>query len=77
MPAKSYHVVPDLDEGWNVKRGGSTRASKRFATKQEAIVWGREQSKRRGTEFVIHRQDGTVEWIGFNGNDAPAPLKTM
>ncbi len=71
MAAKSYHVVPDLDEGWNVKRGGSRRASRRFATKKEAILWGRELSERRGTEFVIHRKDGTIEWRGSRGNDAP------
>ncbi len=71
MIEKSYHVVPDLDEGWNVKRGGSRRASKRFATKKEAIVWGRELSMRKGTEFVIHRKDGTVEWMGSHGKDAP------
>ena len=47
MPKKSgsHHVVPNADGGWDVKKGGSNRASGHFDTKQEAIDAGREISR--------------------------------
>ncbi len=47
MPKKSgsHHVVPNADGGWDVKKGGSSRASGHFDTKQEAIDAGREISR--------------------------------
>ncbi len=61
MSLEAYHVIPNPDGGWNVKKGGSTRASKHFSTKEEAVSWARELSARKEFEFVIHKEDGTVE----------------
>lgn len=71
MARKSHHVVPDPTRGgWNVKKGGSVRASRHFDTKQDAVSWGRTVSEKQGTEFVVHRKDGTVERKTSHGGDS-------
>ena len=77
MAKKTHHIVPDPDGGWNVKRGGATRASKHFDKKQDAINWGRQISRKQDSEFVVHRKDGTVEHKGSHrGNPLPSRGKT-
>ena len=61
MSAEAYHVVSNPEGGWNVIKGGSKRATKRFDTKDQAVSWGLLVSKREGSEFVIHKKDGTIE----------------
>ena len=65
----SHHVVPNPDGGWDVKRSGASRASRHFDTKAEAVDAGREISTNQRTEFVIHRQDGTIQRKDSHGND--------
>lgn len=60
MSKKTHHVVPDPSGGWNVKKTGATRASKHFDKQQDAVAWGKEISKKQGSDFVIHKKDGTV-----------------
>ena len=74
MARKSHHVVPNPDGGWNVKKGGSSRASKSFQKQQDAIDWGREVSRNQGSEFVINRRDGTIRRKASHGRD-PYPPK--
>ena len=71
---KSYHVVVSTSGGWNVKKSGSSRASKNFSTKDDAVNWGREISKNHGTEFVIHGRDGRIQQKDSHGNK-PIPPK--
>ena len=59
--AEIHHVLRSLDGGWSVWREGAKRASKRFDSKKEAVLWGRSISQKQGTDFVIHRQDGKVQ----------------
>lgn len=61
MSKNSYHVVPVQDGGWSVKRAGATRASKTFAVKIDAIVFGKQLSTNHYTELIIHRKDGTIQ----------------
>ena len=56
----SHHVVPNPDGGWDVKRGGSERASSHHETKQQAVDHGREVSRNQGTELRIHNRDGRI-----------------
>jgi len=76
MPKKSgsHHVVPNADGGWDVKKGGSNRASGHFDTKQDAIDAGREISRNQGTEFFIHGKDGKIQRKDSHSND-PFPPK--
>jgi hypothetical protein len=57
----SYHVIADPRGGWSVIRGGAERASKHFASQEEAVLWGRQLSQDHRTEFFVHRDDGTVK----------------
>jgi len=67
--AKSHHVVPAPQGGWNVKKAGSDRASVHTETKKEAVDLGREISRRQGTEFVIHGKDGVIQQKDSHGHD--------
>ena len=67
--SNSHHVVPNPDGGWDVKRDNALRASRHLPTKKEAVDVGRTISQNQGTEFVIHRKDGTIERKDSHGND--------
>jgi len=71
---ESHHVVPSSDGGWDIKRGGASRASAHFNTKQEAVNRGREISRNQGTELRIHNLDGKISGSDSHGND-PCPPK--
>ena len=71
---KTHHLVPNSKGGWDVKRGGSKKATVHAKTKAEAEKIGREISKRQGTEFVIHGLNGRIQRSDSHGND-PCPPK--
>jgi Uncharacterized protein conserved in bacteria (DUF2188) len=76
MPRKgpeTHHVLPNPDGGWNVRRGGSDRASSHHDTKREAIDAGREVSRNQGTEFRIHNRDGRIASSDSHGGDPNPP----
>lgn len=73
MSKKSHHVVPAPDGGWNVKKGGTDRASKHFEKKSEAVDWGRDLSRSQKSEFVVHRRDGTIQAKDSYGKDPLPP----
>ncbi len=73
---KTTHVVPSKKSGWSVKKGGAKKASKNFETKQDAVDYGRQLSKERRSEFIIHRKDGTIQKADSHGGDpCPPPDK--
>ena len=69
----SHHVVPSEDGGWLVKRSGSKRAFRRFATKTEAVKAAREISVNQNTELFIHNKDGKIELKDSHGSDSFPP----
>ena len=71
---KSHHVVPNPDGGWDVKRGGASRASSHHDTKREAIESGRSVSRHQATELRIHNKDGRIASSDSHGCD-PYPPK--
>ena len=75
MARKTHHVVPNSDRGgWDVKRGGASKALKHFDTKKDAEQYGREVSRNQRTEFLIHGKDGKIQRSDSHGND-PYPPK--
>lgn len=70
---ETHHVVPNPDGGWDVKRGGASRASSHHDTKQDAIDRGREISRSQRTEFRIHNKDGRIARSDSHGNDPFPP----
>lgn len=71
---KTHHIVPNPKGGWDVKRGGTSRASSHHDTKQEAVNRGREISRNQNTELRIHNKDGRISGSDSHGND-PFPPK--
>lgn len=71
---ETHHVVPNPDGGWDVKRGGASRASGHFDTKRAAVERGREISRHQRTEFRIHNRNGQIASSDSHGHD-PYPPK--
>lgn len=69
----SHHVVPNSNGGWDVKRGGGSRATSHHGTKQAAVDSGRQVSRNQGTEFRIHNKDGQIAQSDSHGNDPHPP----
>ncbi len=74
MARDSIHVLRHPKGGWAVKKRNSSRASRIFDSRQDAITWGRRASKDGAVEFVIHEPDGTVRSRGIFAKD-PAPRR--
>lgn len=70
---ETHHVVPNSGGGWDVKRGGSERASGHFETKQEAVQHGRAISRNQQTELRIHNRDGRIAQSDSHGGDPNPP----
>lgn len=68
----NYHIVPNPDGGWDVKRENAKRSSGHYGTKKEAMDAGRRMSINQGTELIPHRKDGTIQNPDSHGND-PCP----
>ncbi|MEN5141171.1 DUF2188 domain-containing protein [Pseudomonas juntendi] len=56
----NYHVSPTAD-GWELKKAGAERASKRSSTKQELVASLSEFFQRKTASVKIHKADGTIE----------------
>jgi len=75
MTRKSNHVIPSSEQGgWTVKKSGSSRVSRSFDRKEEAVKYGRELSRREQTELYIHKKDGRIQERNSYGKD-PFPPK--
>jgi hypothetical protein len=68
MSKRATHVTPDPSGGWCVRRAGASRASKRFDKKQDAITYAKSISRDEGSDFIVHRADGTVDSMKSFGN---------
>lgn len=67
--AKSHHVVPNANSGWDVKVSGGARAIKHFETKQPAIDLARQISQKQGSELIVHNKNGQIGQKDSHGND--------
>lgn len=62
VPRHVYHVIPHPDRGWCVKRSGASRASRiGFEVRADACIWAWGRSA--VDEVVVHKPDGSVDWI--------------
>ncbi len=73
MSKKSAHVVPNPNGGWAVRRAGAARASRTFATQNDAEDYARDFAKKEHLELYIHRRDGTIRAKNSYGNDPHPP----
>lgn len=56
----NYHLSPTSD-GWELKKAGAERASKRAATKQELVSVLADFFDDKTASVKIHKADGTLE----------------
>lgn len=73
MAKRDYHVVPNGNAGWAVRREGTDRATSLHPTQQEAIQAGRQHAINQGTELVIHRPNGQIRDSDSYGHDPVRP----
>lgn len=73
MARKSHHVVHNSKGGWDIKKGGSSRASLHTNNKQDAINAGRIISQNQKSEFLIHNKNGRISQADSHGNDPNPP----
>lgn len=73
MSGKPQHVVP-IGGRWVVQSAGASRASRTFATQQEAVDEARARAQRQETELYIHGRDGRIRARDSFGRD-PFPPK--
>lgn len=66
------HTAPSGD-GWENRREGSSRASKKFDTKADAQSAGRRTAERENTEHLIHNKAGKIGERNSYGNDPYPP----
>ncbi len=72
---KSNHVIPSSERGgWAVKKSGSTRITRSFDRKDEAIKFGREISRKQETELFIHKRDGRIQERNSYAKDPHPPV---
>ncbi len=74
MTKKNIHVTPHKDGGWQVKRGGSKRATEITNTQKEAIDIATQNAKNQKTDTKIHGRDGKIRAGNSYGKD-PCPPK--
>lgn len=72
--AKNQHVTPHPKGGWQVKSGGSDRATTRTTTQAQAFDKARSIAKSQGCEVVVHKSNGVIRAKHSYGND-PFPPK--
>lgn len=70
---QTHHVVHNPQGGWDVKRGGSERASSHHDTKREAVDQAREVSRNQSTELRIHKLNGRIGSSDSHGGDPNPP----
>lgn len=73
MSRKSYHVIANVNGGWNVKRNDAERATRSFASQKDAIEYGRSISRSHATDLIIHGRDGRLSSKESYGNDPNPP----
>lgn len=68
MVKRTNHVIPSASR-WAVRKFGAAKASRSFGTKDAAVEYGRELSKKEKTELYIHQSNGMVQEKFSYSND--------
>lgn len=57
---ENYHITKS-EKGWELKKAGATRASKKAETKAEIIKLSIEFLNGKTASLKIHKEDGTIQ----------------
>lgn len=60
VSTNTLRVHTNMDGGWSVRRHGSRRSIRKFATKSEAVRLARKIARKWKADFVIHGHDASV-----------------
>jgi len=74
MARKTQHVTSNPNGGWDIKKGGSEKATKHYETKQPAIEHAKKIAINQKAELVIHGKNGKIQNSNSYGNDPCPPL---
>ncbi len=72
MARNNQHVLP-RDDGWSVRKSGSSRDTQVFDTQKKAIKHATQIAKNQGSEVFIHNRDGMIRERNSYGNDPHPP----
>lgn len=72
MTKKNQHVAPNSSGQWSVKKTGSSKATKVFASQAEAVEFARHIAKNNASELYIHKKDGTIREKNSYSKDQPS-----
>ena len=70
--ARNIHVVPRND-GWAIRKEGTSRATSVHETQRDAVEAGREIARNQSSELVIHGRDGRIRERDSYGADPLPP----
>ena len=59
----------NIEGRWQNEIEGGDGSLETYDTKDAAVAAGRAEARRRGTEHLIHRADGSIEGRNSYGND--------
>ncbi|MCK9544324.1 MAG: DUF2188 domain-containing protein [Novosphingobium sp.] len=68
ISSNNQHVLP-RDNGWAVKKAGSSRDTKVFDTQKEAKIFATEIAKNKKSEVFIHAETGRIRERNSFGQD--------
>jgi hypothetical protein len=69
---RGQHVVPS-EAGWSVRKSGASRATRTFATQQDAIDAATRIARNQRTEVYVHGRDGRIRERNSYGTDPNPP----
>jgi hypothetical protein len=69
---KNVHVVPRND-GWVIRKEGSSKATSVHKTQRDAVETARDMARNQNTELVIHGRDGRIRERDSYGSDPMPP----
>jgi hypothetical protein len=72
LARKDQHVIP-TPGGWAVRSTGSERASRVFATREDAVEHATQLAKKDKAELYVHKTDGTIQSRAIYSNDFLRP----
>ncbi len=73
MSGKNIWTTTNKNGGWDVRVEGSSRVSRHFETKVEAMEYGRGRAIKNSSEHFIQNKNGRIGSRNSYGNDPHPP----
>lgn len=73
---KNQWVSPTSNGKWKVHGEGSSKATKVFDNKSQAVEFGKGIAKNQQSELIVQKKDGKIQSKDSYGNDPLPPRDT-